>query len=165
MSADQPDRSRRFAFRSLIAALGASAAGVFGRSAHAAPAASTGIVTVPDETQQAGGGQRQVPLFSSVKVHGGLVFVAGKGYHEEGDIKVHTKQVLDQLEAELTKVGSSMDKVLKVNVYLHDLQDYAAMNEVFRGRFGPNPPVRTTIACYGGVPGKSLVEIDCIAAA
>ena len=41
---------------------------------------------------------------------------------------------------------------------------YDAMNEVFRGRFGPRPPVRTTIAAYGGVPGNSLVEIDCIAA-
>ena len=77
---------------------------------------------------------------------------------------MHTKSVLDQLEAELTKAGSSMDKVLKVNVYLHDLEDYAGMNEIFRGRFGPNPPVRTTIAAYGGIPGKSLVEIDCIAA-
>ena len=38
------------------------------------------------------------------------------------------------------------------------------MNAVFRGRFGANPPVRTTIACYGGIPGSSLVEIDCIAA-
>ena len=99
-----------------------------------------------------------------MKVHAGLVFVAGKGYHEAGDITVHTKSVLDQLEAELTKAGSSMEKVLKVNVYLHDLGDYDAMNAVFRGRFGPNPPVRTTIAAYGGIPGKSLVEIDCIAA-
>ena len=41
--------------------------------------------------------------------------------------------------------------------------DYKAMNEVFRGRFGPNPPVRTTVATYGGVPGNSLVEMDCIA--
>jgi enamine deaminase RidA (YjgF/YER057c/UK114 family) len=163
--AAQPDPSRRSAFRSLFATIGAAAAGVFGTTkAHAATTATAGIVTVPDDAQQADA-PKQVPLFSSVKVHGGLVFVAGKGYHEEGDIKVHTKQVLDQLEAELKKVGSSMDKVLKVNVYLHDLQDYAAMNEVFRGRFGPNPPVRTTIACYGGVPGKSLVEIDCIAAA
>jgi enamine deaminase RidA (YjgF/YER057c/UK114 family) len=37
------------------------------------------------------------------------------------------------------------------------------MNEVFRGRFGPEPPVRTTIAAYGGIPGDSLVEIDVIA--
>jgi len=57
-----------------------------------------------------------------------------------------------------------MEKVLKVNVYLHDLADYQAMNEVYRGKFGENPPVRTTIAAYGGIPGDSLVEIDCIAA-
>ena len=57
-----------------------------------------------------------------------------------------------------------MEKVLKVNVYLADLGDYKGMNEVFRGRFGKNPPVRTTVATYGGVPGDSLVEMDCIAA-
>lgn len=160
--ANQTDPSRRSAFRTLLTAVGATAAGLFGGKAHAATR-DADIVTIPDAQQQAEA-PRQVPLFSGVKVHGGLVFVAGKGYHEEGDIKVHTKQVLDALEAELKKAGSSMEKVLKVNVYLHDLQDYAAMNEVFRGRFGPNPPVRTTIACYGGVPGKSLVEMDCIAA-
>jgi enamine deaminase RidA (YjgF/YER057c/UK114 family) len=55
-----------------------------------------------------------------------------------------------------------MEKVLKVNVYLADLKDYAGMNEAFMGKFGPEPPVRTTIAA-AGVPGKSLVEIDCIA--
>ena len=66
--------------------------------------------------------------------------------------------------AELKKAGSSMDKVLKVNVYLHDIKDYAAMNEAYRGRFGSKPPVRTTIAVYGGVPGSSLVEMDAIAA-
>lgn len=71
---------------------------------------------------------------------------------------------MNQLEAELKKAGSSMEKVLKVNVYLHDIKDYDGMNEAYRGRFGKNPPVRTTIACYGGVPGRSLVEIDCIAA-
>jgi enamine deaminase RidA (YjgF/YER057c/UK114 family) len=56
-----------------------------------------------------------------------------------------------------------MDKVLKCNVYLNDLKDYDGMNEVFRGRFGDDPPVRTTIAAAGGIPGKSLVEIDVIA--
>jgi len=51
-----------------------------------------------------------------------------------------------------------------VTVYLHDLGDYEPMNEVFRGRFGDNPPVRSTVATYGGVPGDSLVEMDCVAA-
>ena len=106
---------------------------------------------------------QNVPLFSGHTIHNGLVFIAGKGYHEEGDIRVHTKAVLDSVEAELIKAGSSMDKVLKVNVYLADLNDYQAMNETYRGRFGGKPPVRTTVATYGGVPGDSLVEIDCIA--
>jgi len=105
-----------------------------------------------------------VPLFSGSVTHNGLVYIAGKGYHQEGDIKKHTDEVLNSLERELVKAGSSMDKVLKVNVYLADLNDYDAMNSVYRGRFGDNPPVRTTVATYGGVPGKSLVEIDCIAA-
>lgn len=103
------------------------------------------------------------PLFSPVVTYGNLVFVSGKGAHFEGDIKAHTEHVLKTIEKELTRVGSSMNKVLKCNVYLHDLNDYEGMNEVFRGRFGPEPPVRTTIAAYGGIPGDSLVEIDVIA--
>ena len=109
--------------------------------------------------------QDEIPLFSGSTTFGGLVFVAGKGAHFEGDIKAHTDHVLKELEKELIRAGSSMDKVLKVNVYLADLNDYKAMNEVFRGRFGPKPPVRTTVATYGGVPGNSLVEMDCIAIA
>lgn len=105
-----------------------------------------------------------VPLFSGGVAHGNLLFIAGKGAHFDGDIAAHTDHVLKELEKELVKNGSSMDKVLKVNVYLHDLNDYKGMNKVYRGRFGDHPPVRTTVATYGGVPGDSLVEIDCIAA-
>ena len=46
---------------------------------------------------------------------------------------------------------------------IHILNDYKAMNEAYKGRFGSKPPCRTTVAVYGGVPGNSLVEIDCIA--
>ncbi|MGS2765053.1 RidA family protein [Sinomicrobium sp. M5D2P9] len=107
---------------------------------------------------------QEVPLFSSSVVHNGLVYIAGKGAHFEGDIKDHTEHVLEELKKELEKAGSSMEHVLKVNVYLADLHDYKAMNEVYHGKFGKKPPVRTTVAVYGGVPGDSLVEIDCIAA-
>jgi enamine deaminase RidA (YjgF/YER057c/UK114 family) len=111
------------------------------------------------------GGKRpdKTPLFSPVVSYGGLVFISGIGAHFDGDIKAHTKHVLDEIQKRLTSVGSSMEKVLKVNVYLNDLKDYTAMNEVFLGRFGPEPPVRTTIAAAAGIPGNSLVEIDCIA--
>ena len=103
------------------------------------------------------------PLFSSAVAHGNLLYLAGKGAHFEGDIKAHTDHVLKELGKELKKHESSMEKVLKVNVYLHDLNEYKAMNEVYRGRFGEHPPVRTTVACHAGIPGNSLVEIDCIA--
>ncbi len=95
--------------------------------------------------------------------YGNLLFIAGKGAHTPGDIKAHTKIVLDEIEKELVNAGSSMEKVLKCNVYLNDLKDYQAMNEVYLGRFGAEPPVRTTVAPAGGVPGGSLVEIDVIA--
>ena len=105
----------------------------------------------------------KTPLFSGIVSYGNLVFLSGVGAHYKGDIKQHTKTVLDQIQKNLELAGSSMEKVLKVNVYLNDLKDYAGMNEVFLGRFGPEPPVRTTIAAAGGIPGDSLVEIDCIA--
>ncbi len=103
------------------------------------------------------------PLFSGEVSYGNLLFIAGVGAHFEGDIKAHTKHVLDQIQQQLESAGSSMEKVLKCNVYLNDLKDYAGMNEVFQGRFGSEPPVRTTIAAAGGIPGNSLVEIDVIA--
>ena len=106
----------------------------------------------------------EVPLFAGATKFGGMVFIAGKGAHFEGDIKAHTDHVLKELEKELINAGSSMQKVLKVTVYLNDISDYQGMNEVYRGRFGKKPPVRSTIAvAKGGVPGNSLVEMDCIA--
>jgi len=105
----------------------------------------------------------KTPLFSGAVSYGNLLFIAGKGAHFQGDIKAHTKHVLDEVQAELEHAGSSMNKVLKCNVYLADLKDYKEMNEVFLGRFGEEPPVRTTVAVVNGVPGDSLVEIDVIA--
>lgn len=102
-------------------------------------------------------------LFSSAVSYGNLLFIAGIGAHVPGDIKVHTEIVLKEIEKQLTNAGSSMDKALKVTVFLNDLKDYAAMNEVFLGRWGDNPPVRTTVSPAGGVPGNSLVEMDVIA--
>jgi 2-iminobutanoate/2-iminopropanoate deaminase len=106
---------------------------------------------------------KSTPLFSGAVSYGNLLFLSGIGAHFEGDIAAHTDHVLKEIEKRLTESGSSMDKVLKCNVYLNDLKDYDGMNKVFRGRFGENPPVRTTIAAAGGIPGKSLVEIDVIA--
>lgn len=155
------NNTRRSAFKKL----GATLAGILG---IASVQANTTATSKAKPTKQVVGSivehQQGGPLFSSAVAYGNLLFLAGKGAHFDGDITAHTKHVLDELEKELVKNGSSMDKVLKVNVYLHDLADYKKMNEVYRGRFGDKPPVRTTVATYGGVPGDSLVEIDCIAA-
>ncbi len=108
---------------------------------------------------------QDVPLFSGHTKFGNMVFISGKGAHVAPfEIKAHTEIVLKEMESELIKAGSSMQKVMKVNVYLNDIADYKGMNEVFKGRFGAKPPVRTTVAvAKGGVPGDSLVEMDCIA--
>jgi enamine deaminase RidA (YjgF/YER057c/UK114 family) len=70
--------------------------------------------------------------------------------------------VLDLIEESLKSAGSSMDKVLRVTVYLTDMKDYDGMNEAYLTRFGPEPPVRTTVAVVA-IPDRSLVEMDCIA--
>ena len=137
-----------------------------------AVAAALGTATVAAAKKPAAPGKKvyyrgekpaKTPLFSGAVSYGNLLFIAGKGAHFQGDIKAHTKHVLDEVQAELEHAGSSMNKVLKCNVYLADLKDYKEMNEVFLGRFGEEPPVRTTVAVVNGVPGDSLVEIDVIA--
>jgi enamine deaminase RidA (YjgF/YER057c/UK114 family) len=147
-------KSNRRSFIAKGAAVAATASSV---AADAAPKAPAKRVLWTDgkvpEKQQ---------MFSPAVAYGNLLFLSGIGAHFPGDIKAHTKHVLDEIQKKLEAAGSSMDKVLKAQVYLADINDYAAMNEVFLGRFGAEPPVRTTTAA-AGVPGKSLVEIDVIA--
>jgi enamine deaminase RidA (YjgF/YER057c/UK114 family) len=152
--------------RILLSVTGAAGMGLFARAGDrpadarepaVSPKAEKEVFNVVDN--------QQVPLFSGATRYNGLVFIAGKGAHVEPfEIKAHTEIVLKELEKELIAAGSSMEKVLKVSVFLNDIADYKGMNEVYQGRFGNKPPVRTTVAvAKGGVPGNSLVEMDCIA--
>jgi enamine deaminase RidA (YjgF/YER057c/UK114 family) len=104
------------------------------------------------------------PPYSAELAYGNLVFISGKGVGVgfKGDITAQVTRTIDNVEESLKAAGSSMQKVLKVNVYLNNIKDFDAMNAVYRPRFGPEFPVRTTI---GGVdmPDGGLVEIDCIA--
>ena len=157
---------RRFLIKAPAVAVAAAAAPVAADAQSPGGAAQgTEAPAKPVKKVHWSGGKRpeKTPLFSGVVSYGNLVFISGIGAHFDGDIKAHTDHVLKEIQKRLEEVGSSMEKVLKVNVYLNDLKDYAAMNEVFLGRFGPEPGVRTTIAAAGGIPGNSLVEIDCIA--
>jgi 2-iminobutanoate/2-iminopropanoate deaminase len=160
------EKQRRTALKRLLGLVGglfggvglAKAGGIV--SADASVRHEAGTAGVPE-----GAYQQEVPLFSGNTKFNGMVFIAGKGAHVEPfEIKAHTEIVLKELEKELIAAGSSMQKVLKVTVFLNDIADYQGMNEVYKGRFGSKPPVRTTVAvAKGGVPGNSLVEMDAIA--
>jgi len=106
----------------------------------------------------------KLPLYSPAVTCNGFVFVSGTGKIDGGTIQEQTKYVLDSIEANLKHVGSSMAKAVKCNVYLSDINNYAPMNEVFRGRFGENPPARTTVA-VAAIPFGCLVEIEVMAEA
>jgi reactive intermediate/imine deaminase len=103
------------------------------------------------------------PLYSEIISHGDLVFISGHGTNKVNGIREQTKFVLDEIEACLKAAGTSMNNALKCNVYLANLADYTAMNEVYRGRFGSEPPVRTTVAVAGIPLDGALVEIEVIA--
>jgi 2-iminobutanoate/2-iminopropanoate deaminase len=156
-------RSNRRAFLKTAPAMAAAAAVTAPVSVGAQTASDKPTKKVYDANGKPPEKSAKPPRFNSIVTYGNLVFLSGIGAHFEGDITAHTKRVLDDMKKELESVGSSMEKVLKVNVYLNDLKDYDGMNKVFRGRFGAEPGVRTTIAAAGGIPGNSLVEIDCIA--
>jgi enamine deaminase RidA (YjgF/YER057c/UK114 family) len=159
MTAKKTTNRRKFLTSAPAAAAAAAAVAV------PVTASAQGTPAAPVKKVHWSGGKppEKTPLFSGIVQYGNLIFISGIGAHFEGDIKAHTKHVLDEIQKRLESVGSSMEKVLKVNVYLNDLKDYTAMNEVYLGRFGKEPGVRTTIAAAGGIPGNSLVEIDCIA--
>ena len=80
----------------------------------------------------------------------------------EGDFEQEARRVFENIKAVLAAAGSSLDKVVKCNVYLRDINDFAAMNEVYASYFSAPFPARTTIQA-GALPGGISVEIDCIA--
>jgi 2-iminobutanoate/2-iminopropanoate deaminase len=107
--------------------------------------------------------------YSQAIVDGDLIFVAGQGAtnpqtgkKEVGDVRSETKRTFENLRAILEAAGSSLDDVLKCNVYLRDINDFAAMNEVYATFFSAPFPARTTIQA-GALPGGIAVEIECIA--
>jgi enamine deaminase RidA (YjgF/YER057c/UK114 family) len=103
-------------------------------------------------------------MYSRAVAYGNMLFLSGVGYHKPGTIEDHTKGVLEEIEKNLTEAGSSLQKCLKVSVFLNDLKDYDRMNVVYRSfNWGDVAPVRTTVAPAAGIPGNSLIEIDVIA--
>lgn len=110
------------------------------------------------------------PYSQAVKANG-FVFVSGQlafdpatGQIVEGDISVQTERVLRNLSAILQAAGSGVEKALRCGVFLKNMNDFAAMNQVY-GKFFSTPyPARTTVEC-SRLPKDVLVEIDVIALA
>jgi 2-iminobutanoate/2-iminopropanoate deaminase len=112
---------------------------------------------------------KPVGPYSQAIVSGDFIFVAGQicanpatGQIEKGDTRSETKRTFENIKAILDAAGSSMEKVVKCNVYLRDINDFTAMNEVYAVNFTAPYPARTTIQA-GALPGGVAVEIDCVA--
>ena len=112
---------------------------------------------------------RPIGPYSQAIIEGDLLFLAGQGpldpatgEEKLGDIGEQTRRTLDNIKAILEAAGSSLDKVIRCNVYLKDIGDFAAMNEVYARTFSAPYPARTTIQA-GALPGGIAVEIECTA--
>ena len=78
------------------------------------------------------------------------------------DVKVQAERVMQNLKAVLAAGGASFASVVKTTIYLKDLADFGAVNEIYGGYFSSAPPARATVQ-VAGLPRGALVEIDCIA--
>ncbi|HYL46053.1 MAG TPA: RidA family protein [Candidatus Limnocylindrales bacterium] len=116
-------------------------------------------------------GPKAIGPYSQAIRANGFVFVSGQipfdpatGQIIEGDTARQTARVLDNLKAIAEAAGSSLDHAVKVGVFLKDMNDFQAMNEVYGRYFGKNPPARTTVE-VARLPRDVRVEIDLIALA
>jgi len=106
-------------------------------------------------------------VYSQAIVSDGFVFIAGQAAInpqtnelELGDIRSETQRTLENIRAILEAAGSSLRDVVRMGVFLSDMKDFDAMNQVYRKFFPEDPPARTTV---GVQLNQIKVEIDCIA--
>ena len=115
------------------------------------------------------GAPKAIGPYSQGIVAQGLVFTAGQialdpatGEVVPGGIAEQTARVLENLRAILTAAGSGLDRVIKTTVFLADMADFAAMNEVYARAFADHKPARSTVAA-AGLPRGVRVEIEAVA--
>jgi 2-iminobutanoate/2-iminopropanoate deaminase len=118
------------------------------------------------ETEKA---PRPVGPYSQAVSSGGFVFVSGQAAQDpatgeliNGDVRAQTERVLKNISAVLESAGSGLERVVKMNVFLADMDDFAAMNEVYGRFFKAAPPARTTVA-VARLPLGAIVEIEAVA--
>ena len=115
------------------------------------------------------GAPQAIGPYSQAVVAAGLVFTSGQiptdpatGEFVPGGIREQTEQVLRNLSKVLEAAGSGLERVLKTTVYLADMDDFAAMNEVYGRYMGDTPPARATVQ-VGGLPSGVRIEIEVVA--
>jgi 2-iminobutanoate/2-iminopropanoate deaminase len=111
----------------------------------------------------------QLPFSDAVKV-GDMLYLSGKignvpgtSQLAEGGIQGETRQTMENIKAALEKYGSSLDEVVKCTVFLADIAEWGAMNEVYKTYFPTDPPARSALGTSGLALG-ARVEIECFAA-
>ena len=121
------------------------------------------------ERIEAQGAPKAVGPYSHAVVAGDLVYCSGQipldpatGELVQGDIAAQTGRIIDNIVAVLDASGSALDRVVKTTVFLTDMGDFAAMNQVYAARFGEHRPARSTVA-VAGLPKGARVEIECVA--
>lgn len=102
--------------------------------------------------------------FSAAVRYAGLLFVSGTIGTPGTGIEAETRGALENIRQVLQTAGSSLDRVLKVTVFLADIEEFGTMNRVYREFFGDQPPARSTLAA-SGLAQSARVEIEVIAAA
>jgi len=121
----------------------------------------------PVRTEQAPAPFQGAPYSQAIRA-GGLVFVSGQvaltpaGELLGSGVAEQTEQVFANLRAILEAAGTGLDRVVKATVYLRSLDDFQAMNDVYRRHVGEVPPARATVE-VSALPSGALVEIDAIA--
>jgi 2-iminobutanoate/2-iminopropanoate deaminase len=161
------DSNRRKFLSSTVARAGAAAGAV----ALALPGRARGGKEKPGKQVVTRPGESLTPaaILSPGIRFGNLLFVSGQGAHDPkthkvvaGPIQNQVRQCLENVKTVVEAGGSSMDRVLKCLVFLTDIVNFQAMNEVYHTFFPTNPPARSTVAVRD-LPGESPVEIECIA--
>jgi 2-iminobutanoate/2-iminopropanoate deaminase len=131
--------------------------------------AKTAASSASRSVVEAQGAPKPIGPYSQAIKAGEFVFCAGQTARDpetnkliEGDISAQTDRVLKNISAVLAAAGTDMDHVVKTTVYLKNISDFNAMNEVYARYFKDAPPARATVG-VAGLPADSLVEIEVVA--
>ncbi len=119
-------------------------------------------VTTPDAPRAIGPYSQAIVVDGWVYCSGQIALDPASGEVVPGDVSAQTERVMKNLTAVLGAAGASLGRVVKTTVFLADMADFAAMNEVYGRHFGEHRPARATVAA-AGLPRGVRVEIECVA--